>query len=63
MRWVSSPLSSSWRPSRKSATERTCSPYQALSMSITQGAGQRLIWYWRQGRRRDASSASLHVRS
>ena len=30
---------------------------------ITQGAGQRLIWYWRQGRLREASSASEHVLS
>ena len=49
MRAVSSPVSSSWRPSRKRATLRTCSAYQALSTVITHGAGQRLIWYWRQG--------------
>ena len=35
----------------------------ARSTSSTHGAGQRLIWYWRHGRRRLASSVSVHVRS
>ena len=28
---------------------------EEIANSITHGAGQRLIWYWRQGRRREAS--------
>src|SRR5580698_1359955 len=60
---ASSLESSSWRPSRNFDTASTCSPYQPRSTARTQGAGQRLIWCCKHGRRRLANSVSLHVRS
>ena len=48
--------SSSLLPSRNRRTSRTCSPYSSRDTGSTQGAGQRLIWYCRQGRRRLCST-------
>src|SRR5437868_12943024 len=63
MRPRSRSSSSSFFPSRKSRTSRTCSPYSSRDTGSTQGAGQRLIWYCRQGRRRLCSTWSVQVRS
>src|SRR5256885_7607081 len=63
IRVCSWPVSSSALPSRKRATSSTDRRYSSCGTLYTQGAGQRLIWYCRQGRRRFAITESVQVRS
>src|SRR5436309_14119458 len=63
MRPSSCAVSSSALPSRKRATSSTERRYSSCDTLYTQGAGQRLIWYCRHGRRRFDITESVQVRS
>ena len=56
-------VSSSVLPERNRLTSSTERRYCSTGTSSTHGAGQRLIWYCRQGRRRLEKTLSWQVRS
>ena len=63
MRRVSEVESSVVRPSRKSRAASEVSRYSSTEqIESTQGATQRRIWYWRQGRGRFPLSCSRQFR-